>query len=65
MVLAVQVIIIKRVYLMMKKILQSLLISAIAIVSYEMTRIMIRRYELKKNSEVEVTCRLKYKDLLQ
>lgn len=50
---------------MMKKILQSLLISTIAIVSYEMTRIMIRRHELKKNNEVEVTCRLKYKDLLQ
>lgn len=50
---------------MMKKILQSLLISAIAIVSYEMTRIMIIKYELKKNDEVEVTCQLKYKDLLQ
>lgn len=50
---------------MMKKILQSLLISTIAIVSYETTRAMIRNHELKKNNEVEVTCRLKYKDLLQ
>lgn len=50
---------------MMKKILQSLLISTIAIVSYETTRVIIKKYELKKNSEIEVTCRLKYKDLLQ
>lgn len=65
MVLAVQATIIKRVYLMMKKILQSLLISIVAIVSYETTRTIIKKYELKKNSEIEVTCRLKYKDLLQ
>ena len=50
---------------MMKRILQSLLISTIAIVSYETTRTIIRSHELKKNNEVEVTCRLKYKDLLQ
>lgn len=49
----------------MKKILQSLLISTVAIISYETTRIILRKYELKKNNEIEVTCRLKYKDLLQ